>query len=227
MILLIDAMHAYKLYFVVFVLTLTLITSTLYVDDSFEKKGKKKKKSSTGGHPNITDALYLCSDNLFANHSDVKNQFVIKYPLHWNINTSLPDHIEIFPRNSSLDLLGCINFDVVKDDAIPYVQIIVENMTSSNESLHKVVNDNILEYNSSEPYIKNVTVDTSSKLGNYSAIEFEYEFKDNGTSMKAMELTSIIDNKTFYFDYVAGQRDYDTIIPQIQEIIRSFEVRND
>ena len=147
---------------------------------------------------------------------DYASKIFFLYPEYWVLNKTAMD------KNSIIEIN--VPYHFTKDDAIPYVQIIVENMTSSNESLHKVVNDNILEYNSSEPYIKNVTVDTNSKLGNYSAIEFEYEFKDNGTSMKAMELTSIIDNKTFYFDYVAGQRDYETIIPQIQKIIRSFEV---
>jgi hypothetical protein len=162
-----------------------------------------------------SDKFIVHADRLVPHYSNANKIFFL-YPEFWVLNKTVMD------KNSIIEIN--VPYHFTKDDAIPYVQIIVENMTSSNESLHKVVNDNILEYNSSEPYIKNVTVDTNSKLGNYSAIEFEYEFKDNGTSMKAMELTSIIDNKTFYFDYVAGQRDYETIIPQIQKIIRSFEV---
>jgi hypothetical protein len=95
-----------------------------------------------------------------------------------------------------------------------------KNMNLKEYSLQKIFS--LKKLSSSENMDKSIT-----KLSGFEAYKVIYEYKKQNNDIKAIKIWTIANNKIYTITYLAEKERFEYYLPIVQNIINSFEIKND
>jgi len=144
------------------------------------------------------------------------NGFKIKYPADWEAEESKNVRLVEFgisPSNSSgifSDLLAIVTYDL-----------------ENNETIQKILSDDISERQENIDYTKNFAISKPNKTSISNGIEsfqYQYSYDIGDETNKGLSIISIIDGLEYHFHYTTYHTgDFEKYLPTIKKIINSFE----
>lgn len=141
----------------------------------------------------------------------------VKYPQNWEIQdkqdpTVTGDLAILLPNQA-------------KDDCLVTLTVAVDNFTENPPSLEEYKNSVVRKITTLNPNTKITDESASAKLSNSDAYRLAYTRKDQKCSLQVMEIGTVRNNKAYYITYSASTNTYDKFSKPVEEIIKSFEIK--
>jgi serine/threonine-protein kinase len=194
-----------KYYVAILVIAAVLLAGCLESNVSGEGNGSGQGNGSGTAANNTANFTYL-------NYTNAAFGIAIKYPSTWTKNEQFTGAVVAFtsPSESSSGASGGIVSVVVEE--------LPEPMTLSeyNDAAIAALNQTIVDFNLSET--------TAATLDNNPAHKIVYTTKQNQINLRAMQVWTLKDNKTYILTYGATPINYDKYQTIVQEMFSSFEI---
>jgi len=192
-------------YAVILVVAAVLLAGCLESDVSGEGNGPGQDNGPGTGANNTADFTYL-------NYTNAAFGIAIRYPSTWTKNEQFTGAVVAFtsPSESSSGASGGIVSVVVEELPEPMT------LAEYNDAAIAALNQSIIDFNISET--------TAATLSNNPAHKIVYTAKQNQLNLRAMQVWTIKDNKTYILTYGATPVNYDKYQTIVQNMFSSFEI---
>jgi hypothetical protein len=104
------------------------------------------------------------------------------------------------------------------------LNIISQIKDSQNLTFNELVNSNINNLRQSGRTL-NLTTSTPSSLSGHPAYKMVYTTTSQGIRMEAMQILSLVGNRSYSVTYVAPLANYATYLPTVQTMIKTINIK--
>jgi K319-like protein/photosystem II reaction center protein PsbP len=155
------------------------------------------------------------SNTSFLSYENSKNGIKVQYPSSWTLQDD--------QTNSEDGILRTNIFAPKTSNGLSYVVIGYDPTNGKNISLEKYVDDSV-KADKKEGIFNVESVKTDAMLGGRQAYSITLTNTADSTNRKSIEVGTLIGNKHYYILFDAEKPDYNTLLPDVQKMIDSFEI---
>lgn len=154
-----------------------------------------------------------------------KEQFLLYENSGSGVKLKYPESWERQDKNAFGEVARFFPKVEKKANNCPAEIIINVNPLQQQQSLDEyknIVKNQIVDNNPASQVTDKSTIDTTlSKLRGYKLV---YQRQDEQCNLQVMEIGTLRNNQAYYITYAAKASEYDKFLPQVEEMVKSFEI---